>query len=76
MRPSGVGTPAGRAAVEAGGAAFARTSGVLTLPSFPARYTGSTVGALVEDVAEGLVEDALGPPSDRDRQPRPPRGPR
>ncbi|MGY1837854.1 MULTISPECIES: hypothetical protein [unclassified Modestobacter] len=76
VRPSGVGTPAGRAAVDAGGAAFARTSGVLTLPSFPARYTGSTVGALVEDVVEGLVDDASGPPPDRDRQQRPPRGPR
>ncbi|MGY1842471.1 hypothetical protein [Modestobacter sp. SYSU DS0875] len=70
VRPSGVGTPAGRTAVDAGSAAFARASGVLTLPTLPDRYTGSTTGALVHDVVEGLVSDALGPPSEGERRRR------
>ncbi|MGY1749184.1 hypothetical protein [Modestobacter sp. SYSU DS0511] len=70
VRPSGVGTPRGRAAVDAGGAAFARTSRVLTLPTLPDRYTGSTTGALVHDVVEGLTSDALGPPSKPERRRR------
>ncbi|WP_369130541.1 hypothetical protein [Modestobacter roseus] len=76
VRPSGVGTPAGRAAVQAGSAGFTRTSAVLTLPPLPARYTGSTAGAVLHDVVEGLVSDALGPPSERERRPRPTVGPR
>ncbi|MGY1857770.1 hypothetical protein [Modestobacter sp. SYSU DS0290] len=76
VRPSGVGTPAGRAAVDAGAAAFTRTSGVLTLPTLPARYTGSAVGAVVSDVVEGLASNALEQPPGRNRRPVAPDGPR